>query len=122
MIATKTTTITTIALVLAMTTSLLAATPAAFAQEVASTEPEICPGQPWFVLCPANIADASIDDSDALSNTAQISAGDNSVVVNVQPQSDDDTNTITQGQTQTPTQTQSGNSVEGGGATSSSFP
>lgn len=105
MIATKTT-----ALILAMTTSLLAAIPAAFAQ-TAAPEPEICPGQPWFVLCPANIADASIVDSDtnSVTNTAGTVTGDNTQTGTV---SDDDTNTI--GQDQTQTQTIVGNIIPGG--------
>jgi hypothetical protein len=106
MIATKTT-----ALILAMTTSLFAATPAAFAQ-TAAPEPEICPGQPWFVLCPANIADASIVDSDtnSVTNTAGTVTGDNTQTGTV---SDDDTNTIGQEQDQTPIQTQTQNVLTG---------
>lgn len=107
MIATKTT-----ALILAMTTSLFAATPAAFAQ-TAAPEPEICPGQPWFVLCPANIADASIVDPDAnsVTNTAVTSGGGH--ISQTGTANDDDTHTITQDQNLTPTQTQTGNTISG---------
>ncbi len=107
MIATKTT-----ALILAMTTSLLAAIPGAFAQ-TAAPEPEICPGQPWFVLCPANIADASIVDSDtnSVTNTAVTFNGDNTQTGTV---NDEDTHTITIEQNLTPTQIQTGNQLLSG--------
>ncbi len=108
MIATKTT-----ALILVMTTSLFAATQAAFAQIEAQPEPEICPGQPWFVLCPANIADASIVDPDAnsVTNTAVTSGGGH--ISQTGTANDDDTHTITQDQNLTPTQTQTGNTISG---------
>jgi hypothetical protein len=106
MIATKTT-----ALMLAMTTSLLGAIPAAFAQTTAP-EAEICPGQPWFTICPANIADASIVDPDAnsVTNTATTTNGD---ITQTGTVNDDDTHTITQEQNLTPTQTQSQNLLFG---------